>query len=168
MTTSAKAKMALRDPPLAALLAWLVPGLGHLYQGRVAKAALYFVCIMGLFLFGCEQGQWKVVYFRWDDEEWRWAYGAQIGAGLVAVPALLHKPEWRAWLPERFRDFEAPPSPEELDELHRTYGVQIDVAAVYTIIAGLLNILVVFDALAGPAHYAEERKALEQNNAAAA
>src|SRR5262245_54445208 len=27
----------LKDPPLAAFLAWLVPGLGHIYQGRTGK-----------------------------------------------------------------------------------------------------------------------------------
>ena len=42
----------LKDPALAALLAWLVPGLGHWYQGRRAKAVLYFICIMGLFAYG--------------------------------------------------------------------------------------------------------------------
>ena len=41
----------LKDPALAALLAWLIPGLGHWYQGRRAKAVLFFVCIMGLFAY---------------------------------------------------------------------------------------------------------------------
>lgn len=150
-------KLDLRNPPLAALLAWMVPGLGHWYQGRVGKAVLYFVCIMGLFLIGCRQGQWRVVYFRWDEDEWRWSYLAQIGVGLAALPALLHKAEWIAWMPERLQRFQAPPSDQELDKLHRTFGVRMDVAVIYTVIAGLLNILVVFDALSGPALYEPER-----------
>lgn len=49
---SADETIDLKEPGLAAFLAWLVPGLGHWYQGRTAKAILYFVCIMGLFGYG--------------------------------------------------------------------------------------------------------------------
>ena len=45
-------EIKLKDPALAAFLAWLVPGLGHWYQGRRAKAVLFFVCIMGIFGYG--------------------------------------------------------------------------------------------------------------------
>lgn len=150
--------LELKNPPLAALLAWLVPGLGHLYQGRTGKGILFFVCIMGLFLFGFSQGSWKIVYFRWDKEEWRWNYLAQLGAGAIAFPALAHKPEWRQWLPASVRDFELMPSEVELDDLHREYGSEMDIAVIYTVIAGLLNILVVYDAFSGPALFAEERR----------
>ena len=34
-------KVMLKDPALAALLAWLVPGLGHVFQGRTAKGVLF-------------------------------------------------------------------------------------------------------------------------------
>ena len=95
----AAAKPELRNPPVAALLAWLVPGLGHWYQGRVGKGILFFVCVMGLFLFGFEQGGRKVVYFRWNRQEFRWPYLAQIGAGAVALPALLHAEVLRASSP---------------------------------------------------------------------
>ncbi len=36
----------LRNRYLAALLAWLIPGAGHLYQGRRTKGQLFFVCIL--------------------------------------------------------------------------------------------------------------------------
>src|SRR5690606_16735778 len=42
----------LKNPMLAAGLALLVPGLGHAYQGRNFKAAIFFVCILGLFFTG--------------------------------------------------------------------------------------------------------------------
>ncbi|MDA1040181.1 MAG: hypothetical protein O3A37_07845, partial [Planctomycetota bacterium] len=35
----------LRNPLLAAVLGWLVPGLGHLYQGRLFKGRLFLVTI---------------------------------------------------------------------------------------------------------------------------
>ena len=151
--------LELKNPALAAVLGWLVPGLGHFYQGRVGKGILFFVCILGLFLFGFRQGDWKIVYFRWDKQEWRWHYLAQLGAGAVSLPALAFKPEWRTWLPASLRDFEVQPTDEELDALHREYGNEIDIATVYTVIAGLLNILAIYDALAGPALYGEEQKA---------
>ena len=41
----AEPSVELKDPMIAALLAWLIPGMGHFYQGRFAKAILFFVCI---------------------------------------------------------------------------------------------------------------------------
>lgn len=46
----------LKDPVLAGFLAWLIPGLGHLYQGRRGKAGMFFVCIFGTFLYGLYLG----------------------------------------------------------------------------------------------------------------
>ena len=46
----------LKDPVLAGFLAWLIPGLGHWYQGRRGKAGLFFVCILGMFLYGSYLG----------------------------------------------------------------------------------------------------------------
>jgi len=37
--------------------AWLVPGMGHFYQGRRGKGVLYLVCILGLYLFGFALGE---------------------------------------------------------------------------------------------------------------
>src|SRR5688572_14329257 len=82
-------KFDLKNPGLAALLAWLVPGLGHIYQGRTLKGVLFAITILGLFFFGSWLGSWRVVYLRWDNEEWRFSYLAQVGAGLVAFPAAL-------------------------------------------------------------------------------
>jgi len=45
--SSRKKSFVLKDPALSALLAWLIPGLGHWYQGGAPKAVLYFLCIMG-------------------------------------------------------------------------------------------------------------------------
>jgi hypothetical protein len=50
----------LRDPWLAAVLAWLVPGLGHLYQRRYFKAAIYSACIIGLWGWGMQISGWRI------------------------------------------------------------------------------------------------------------
>lgn len=54
-------RINLKDPWVAALLAWLVPGAGHFYQGRVFKGAIYSVCILGLFLSGWAMADWSAV-----------------------------------------------------------------------------------------------------------
>ena len=52
----------LKDPRLAAFLAWLIPGAGHIYQGRTGKGVLFFVCILGTFFYGLYIGDGRVVY----------------------------------------------------------------------------------------------------------
>jgi len=43
---------ALRRPALAVAFTWLVPGLGHVYQGRRLRGASVFVALVGLFVLG--------------------------------------------------------------------------------------------------------------------
>jgi hypothetical protein len=82
-------RVPLRDPIFAAVLAFLVPGLGHFYQRRVFKAALYAVCILGTFFTGMRIGHGQVVYFHWQNPENRtYAYLCQFWVGLPALPAL--------------------------------------------------------------------------------
>ena len=56
-------RIRFRSHELAALLAYLVPGAGHLYQGRRVKAAIYFTCIISLFFTGMVLGDWQPVYY---------------------------------------------------------------------------------------------------------
>src|SRR5580658_4371316 len=79
----------LRNPGFAAFLGWLVPGLGHLYQGRTAKGILFLVTILSTFFYGLYLGDGKVVYASWRPGDTRWAYICQAGIGLVAMPALV-------------------------------------------------------------------------------
>ncbi len=82
-------RVPLKSPWVAAVLAWLVPGLGHLYQGRTFKAALYSVCILSTYFSGLALGGGKVVYFEWQPEWRTYGYLAQVMTGLPAVPALV-------------------------------------------------------------------------------
>ncbi|HVU85976.1 MAG TPA: DUF6677 family protein [Pirellulales bacterium] len=153
----------LRDPFVGALLAWLIPGGGHWYQGRRSKAVLFFVCILGTFLYGLYLGEGRVVYASMRPEDRRFPYFCQVGAGAVALPALVQAyrvnhgsnpipfPGWT--------DFMVPPSveknredlPSELDLLHKRLNRFFELGTVYTMVAGLLNVLVIYDAWAGPA-----------------
>ncbi len=59
----------LRDPWLAAFLAWLVPGLGHFYQRRWGKGGLFFTCILATFFYGLWLGGGRVVYASFRDAD---------------------------------------------------------------------------------------------------
>ena len=81
-------KVDLKNKWLAAVLAFLIPGFGHLYQRRRFKAVIYFTCVLGMFLTGMTLGEWKVVYWRWEPGGHRtFGYLAQVLVGLPALPA---------------------------------------------------------------------------------
>ena len=87
---ASRPELDLRNPWIAAGLAYLVPGAGHLYQRRYAKSTIFFCGIMGLFLCGTLLGEGKVVYWRWEPGVHRTiGYYSQFLVGLAALPARL-------------------------------------------------------------------------------
>jgi hypothetical protein len=158
----------LRNRPLAALLAWLVPGGGHFYQRRHAKGTLYLICILTLWIIGFSIGGFHVVYASQYPGDHRWHYYLQVGAGAIALPALVQTKRINDYTPERtgvtsddyeplWGGFMAPPhrpvSEEKADEVSAWYarhGAGYEMGTWYTMIAGLLNILIIYDAYAGP------------------
>jgi hypothetical protein len=50
----------------------------------------------------------------------------------------------------------------ELAEWHRILNRNFELGTVFTMIAGLLNILVIYDAWGGPMQYAEDKKEKEK------
>ena len=80
-------RINLKNRYLAALLAFLIPGAGHAYQGRYLKALIYSISILGLFVWGMSLGDWKVIYFRWQPKEKTIGYLSQVLTGLPALPA---------------------------------------------------------------------------------
>lgn len=147
----------LRNPKLAAFLAWLIPGLGHFYQRRIGKGILYSVCILTLYTLGFVMGEGKIVYWRWvnplnnPDKFCLWYLG-QFFVGLPALPALIqgtlqyfgHEPILGSLM--------ALPDPNVLNGLHPRLGKLVEVGSIYTAVAGFLNVLAIYDALEGPAY----------------
>jgi hypothetical protein len=85
-------RIIFKDRLVAGVLAWLIPGAGHLYQGRMFKGGLFFVCILATFMYGLALGDWQGVYYQDNVPPMRkrpWGYAAQIGVGLPALPALI-------------------------------------------------------------------------------
>ena len=167
-TSEERIEIDLKDPLFAAFLAWLIPGLGHWYQGRMHKAVLFFVCIMGTFIYGLYLGEGRVVYASMRDNDHRLPYLCQVGVGLPALPALIQaKRKTPIQVPIfKDKDFMAPPKlvlppgpgGDDLDRLHKKLHRYWELGTVYTMIAGLLNVLAIYDAWGGPAYSTPAKK----------
>ena len=142
----------LRNHTLAAVLAWLVPGAGHFYQQRYFKSTIFSIAIFSTFLIGMVLANGRCVYASWNGTEKRWQFVLQAGFGLPAIPAAIQAWTSRGGNPPMLGEnfMVAPRSTRELDDWHHDTASGFDMGTLYTMIAGLLNILVVYDAYAGP------------------
>ena len=211
--------------PVAALLSYLVPGLGQIVQGRVAKGLLFLVCLYGMFFYGLYLGRWHNVFVPespaprdgsggtrlLDTLTDRARFAGQFWIGAAAWPAILHAAQGTPYveMPDgsrgkivggvepRVRSAEyhreltvvrrtatgvevttdddkkvelpirglpilgtflgAPDEPLLNQEL-RNSDKKYELGWMYTVIAGVLNILVIYDAFAGPAFGAAAAK----------
>jgi hypothetical protein len=145
---------------LAAVLAWLVPGAGHFYQRRTFKAAIFFTSITACFIIGFVVSGGRCVYASWNNIEHRWQFALQSGIGVPALPAAIQAWRVRGNQPAFFRGvffpknepalFAPPERDSQLDDWHRRTASGFELGTLYTMIAGLLNILAIFDAYTGP------------------
>jgi hypothetical protein len=275
-------RITLKNRWLAGILAFLLPGAGHLYQGRKFKGIVCCASVLVTFFTGMCMGDWSVVYWKRDPQNFLNPYYAQVFVGLPALPSLIQsrrfqdqrgdeigisgpldtsfegnvrfhesgakipdghlvgrisirpggdrgdgraavgefkgtltrengKPEERTLylddvprlgpavdadpdrslnmevvdkdanpprkvgeihgdIPRTFMNrFEAPPNDAYYLELHRNLGKYYELAMTFTMIAGLLNILVILDAVEGPAYgYGDEESPVEATSAGAA
>jgi hypothetical protein len=109
--------------PLAVFLAWVLPGLGHWYLGRRYKAIVFCAGILLLFLGGWVMGQCRVV-----NHHDQLPFMAQI---LTGVTTLVANAIGAALLRQG-----------PADPVSAAYQSGL----VYTLVAGLLNLLVMLDA----------------------
>jgi hypothetical protein len=112
-----------RNPLPAAILAWLVPGAGHLYLGRRGKALLFFCAIGALFALGVLMDSRLEMTLTLDDLLASLFSVAQMAVGAPYVLA-------------RGLGYQA----GEVRSVTFEYG------NTFTAVAGLLNILVILDA----------------------
>ncbi len=174
----------LRVPWLAGLLAWLVPGLGHWYQGRRAKAIIYAAAIWPILLAGLWMGSyWEAtpngdaprrllvarnVYWSWRSGDKRLYFVPQAAIGAVAIPAYLQAKDLRdgdggvlstAFAPPRLPSENATrPNQPSSAEIAANLHSWLDAGTIFTVVAGLLNLLAIFDAAGGPVKPTEEEE----------
>ena len=116
------------------------------------------VCILTTFFFGLSLGGGHVVYASWTKADRRWQYICQLGVGAPAMPAIVQTRRVRQGKEPLLGDIMAPPhevsaspdQPDSLSDWHLHYHTFYDLGTLYTMIAGLLNVLAIYDAYAGP------------------
>jgi hypothetical protein len=170
MSPTAATSMSEQIPPakldfVAGFLSYLIPGLGQIMQGRIAKGVVFFVSLYALFFYGWSLGQRRNVYLPDSDGRAntvqrllndlynRPHFAGQFFIGIAAWPAIWqyhHYDDAKDEGPVFGRMMRAP-KPDEINRLQREESKTWDLGWVYTVIAGVLNILVIYDAIAGPA-----------------
>jgi hypothetical protein len=173
---------------LAALLSYLIPGLGQVYQGRVGKGLLFFAGLYLLFFYGMAMGQWRNVWLPdpaelpemevrsvrlggWVKAVWsRPQFAGQFWIGAAAWPAVYQYAAYDRGKEEGpvFGTFQRAPTEAELNDVQRRSSKRWDLGWVYTVIAGVLNLLVIYDALAGPMFRDPPKDAADDSPAPAA
>lgn len=116
---------ALRGvPEIAAILAWLVPGLGHYYLGRRPKALILLCAILTAFVIGMVLADFRPV----SVSEHKYAFIAQMGAGGPTLLVLLVT------------------GGGPVEDTGRAVDPLYSIGLLYTMVAGLLNYVVACDA----------------------
>jgi hypothetical protein len=174
----ATASPGVKNPPVArpvpldwtaGALSYLIPGMGQISQGRISKGVFFLLSIYTLFFYGMYLGNWKNVYLpdtadktnpwgipvRWMANVYnRPQFAGQFWVGVAAWPAV--------WQYNFFKNnpndsgpllgkFQRQPDEALLNDLERNGDKTRDLGWVFTVIAGVLNIMVIYDAVAGPA-----------------
>lgn len=84
----------LKNPLVAGILGFLIPGAGHFYQGRLFKAGIYSFCILGLFFSGMAMADWQAVKPPAKGERGlldKAKYVGQLGVGLPAMYGIIQR-----------------------------------------------------------------------------
>ena len=156
-------KVNLKNRYVALILAWMVPGLGHVYQGRTGKGPpvcrLHPEPVPGrpgdgrladrLLAMGEPHGEYRVVLLQLP--------GPVLGrAGCPPGPHPVDTPlVWARHDP--LVELHGRAEPERDQRPLSRLGKFVEIGTLYTTVAGLLNILAMYDAFDGPAHLDEEQ-----------
>jgi hypothetical protein len=143
----------------AGALSYVVPGMGQISQGRISKGVFFFLSIYALFFYGMYLGSWMNVYLPDTADK-----TGQFWVGVAAWPAV--------WQYNFFKNnpkdpgpligkFQRQPDVDDLNALERNGDKTRDLGWVFTVIAGVLNIMVIYDAVAGPAYRASAHPSKE-------
>ena len=132
--SSTPAEQTLRVP-LAALLAWLIPGLGHIYLGHRGRGLIFLVAIMLTFWGGILIGGVRGTVDPTHRKLW---FMAQLCTGSNTLLAL-------AWHHATSPADQA--SSNSTTPPYTGHWLGGEVGVHYTGVAGLLNLLVILDAI---------------------
>ena len=138
-------------PYLAGMLAWIIPGAGHVYLGRTVRGIIICVCVNGMFWAGMAMGG----VFTVDPLGERWWFIGQISTGVSGAAAWYHQQDRRKALADEFSLGGPRPGRSNKAEYDKAlhdrklalvYPTDI-VSRAYTGVAGMLNLMCIFDAI---------------------
>ncbi|MCG3177730.1 MAG: hypothetical protein BIFFINMI_00049 [Phycisphaerae bacterium] len=118
-----------KAPYLTGILAWLIPGAGHWYLGMRVRGAIIFFTIALTFWVGLAIGGFRSTIDPTRETHW---FLGQICAGghALFVLGINRTPLW-----------------DPNSTVGMSWGKSHDIGVVYAGVAGLLNLLAVFDAI---------------------
>jgi len=144
---------------LAGVLAWLVPGAGHVYLRRTVRGLVVCVSVNGLFWAGVAFGG----VFTVEPVTQKWWFAAQMCTGVSGLSSWYRQDRQRKLLltDERLdpSHFEGLRRNERDAKWQRAYGEVLveqklsldyptdNVARAYSGVAGMLNLMCIFDAI---------------------
>jgi Family of unknown function (DUF6677) len=121
-SADAAATPTVASPVMVSLAGWLVPGLGHILQGRFIRGILLMAAVFTMFFAGLGM-QGKVYSFNTGDLLDILGFVGDVGAGLLYFIA-----RWMDW---------------GAGNIHRAVA---DYGTKYIVVAGLLNVIATVDA----------------------
>ncbi len=124
-----KTQTPKRSVPGTALLAWLLPGLGHWYLHERPRAVIFFVVVTVTFWTGVAVGGVRGTVTPRENGPW---IAAQLCMGPQAVLAMIFSERSKAADGDRYK----------------ASWPASNISVVYAGITGLLNLLIIIDALA--------------------
>lgn len=134
-------------PIVALLLAWIVPGAGHLYLGRLRRGVILLVTIAALFWAGVGMGGVMTV----DSRAERWWFIADMCAGIHGLVGYHMQRQVYRQIEDDLGAGAVTSDDMSIDEWLQEKKIALvhpvdNVARAYAGIAGLLNLLCIFDA----------------------
>jgi len=133
-----------RFNPVAGVLAYLLPGLGHWYLGEAKRGLLIGAGVLWLFFGAVLIGGIDSV----DRVEDKWWFVGQAGVGPIAFAAdLVHQTQFKV-VDSRGQLQTPPPGPDA--KASKSIGHANEIGSLFGAIAGMLNIMCVIDALWRP------------------
>ncbi len=135
--------------PIAAVLAWIIPGGGHFFLGYRGHGLIALVVITGTFWSGVAIGSVQGTVAPNSRKLW---FMAQLGTGGNALAAVaLHRTADRA-------------SYDSAVQSSKPHWLSADVGVHYTGVAGLLNLLLIIDAIvrADPTYLVRMRRRIDE------
>ncbi len=122
--------------PIALLLGWLVPGLGHIFIRHRTRGLIFLVTITATFWTGVAVGGMRSTVNPNERKLW---FVAQLGTGGNTL---------LAWAGHEATKKSSDSQSDSVSQKSFAHWKSLDVAIHYTGVAGLLNVLVLLDLMA--------------------